>query len=452
MTLKKAFMKKLLSITCLGLVLLAETSCASDWPMFMSDIKHTGQAGGDLSYPTNKPLKPSWQYALNSEVSASPIVVDRQLLVAAENGNLYSFDLDTKKLLWLYHAEGGIGSTPAAADGKVYFLSRDGKFNALELASGKLLWRFATGGEARFGIVGSYGQSPDWGVIPDPWDFYLSSPVVKNGKVYVGSSDHHVYALDASTGALVWKFDAGESVHSSPVYANDKIFVGTYDTKLYALDANTGREAWHFQGGTDYEWGVMLGMAASPTVDGENVYIGSRDGHVYAFKQTDGKAAWEKPYDAAGSWVLSTAAVDEKNLYFATSDTALFVAVDKKTGQERYRVGTKVWTYTSPVIVENRFVFYGTMAGELYGLDKATGKKLWYYQTPEARADINDILDDKTGTLRTDKLYAPDVQLQAQTEHVKSLGSFIASPIWARDQLIAVTATGNILSFSDKGR
>jgi len=441
-------MKKLLSITCLGLVLLAESSCAGDWPMFMGDTKHSGQAGGDLSYPANKPLKPSWQYALNSAVSASPIVVDRQLLVAAENGNLYSFDLDTKKLLWLYHAEGGIGSTPAAADGKVYFLSRDGKFNALELASGKLLWRFSTQGESRFGIVGGYGQPPELGVVPDPWDFYLSSPLVKNGKVYFGSSDRHVYALNAATGSLMWSVDAGASVHSSPAYAKGKIFIGTYDSKLLALDAETGSEAWHFQGGTDYQWGVMMGIAASPTVDDENVYIGSRDAHVYAFRQSDGKAVWN--YDASYSWVLSTAAVDDKNIYFGTSDTNLFIALDKKTGAEKYRVGTKVWAYSSPVIVENRFIFYGTMAGELYGLDKSTGRKLWYFQTPEGRADINDVLDDKTGALRTDKLYAPEVQVQAPTEYVKALGAFVASPIWAHNQLIAVTATGNILSFSDK--
>lgn len=106
-----------------------------------------------------------------------------------------------------------------------------------------------------------------------------------------------------------------------------------------------------------------------------------------------------------------------------------------------------MWTYTNPLLVQNRFAFVGTMTGELYGFDKTTGKKLWYYQTPESRADINDIVDGKTGKLRNEKLFAPEIQTQAGVELVKALGAFVASPIWVNDQLIAVTATGDILLF-----
>ncbi|MDF3013534.1 MAG: serine/threonine protein kinase [Cellvibrio sp.] len=392
-----------------------------------------------------KQLKVDWQYSLYSQVSASPVVAGEQLLVAAENGNLYSFNLADRKFNWLYHTEAGIASTPAVVDGRIYFLSRDGFFYALEQATGKRLWRFATGGEARFAAIGGYGLPADMGPVPEPWDFYLSSPLVHNGKIYFGSSDHHLYALDALSGELIWSFDAGDSIHSSPVYANNKIFFGTWGTRLYAVDAETGVEAWHFQGGTDREYSVMQGITAAPAVDGNAVYIGARDGFVYALRQTDGASIWR--YDAAGSWVLSTAAIDEKNIYIGTSDTGLFLALDKKTGAEKYRADTRLWTYASPLLVQNRYAFVGTMAGELYGFDKNTGKKLWYYQTPEGRADINDIVDGKTGKLRSEKIFAADKQTQAGVEEVKALGAFVASPVWADNQLIAVSATGEVLLF-----
>jgi eukaryotic-like serine/threonine-protein kinase len=443
-------MSKSCLLTCalIALCCFSMNNQADDWPMFMGNPQHTGVADSSSQYPiVSKSAKPDWQYSLHTQVSASPVVVGQALFVAAENGNLYCFDLATKKLQWLYHTEAGIASTPAVADGKLYFLSRDGFFYALEQVGGKLLWRFATKGEQRFGVVGGYGLPMSLGPVPDPWDFYLSSPLVHDGKVYFGSSDRHVYALDAANGELVWSFESDESIHSSPAYAGNKIFIGSWGTKLYALNAQTGKEAWHFQGGIDYQNGVMIGMAASPTLDTQNVYIGGRDGFFYALKQSDGTPVWSHPYNAAGSWVLSTAAVDDKNVYFATSDTALFVAVDKKTGVEKYRSSTHVWTYTSPVIVQNRFVFFGTMAGELYGLDKATGKKLWSYQTPEGKADINDIVDPVTHGLRGDKLFAADVQVQASVEYVKALGAFVASPIWVDNQLIAVTANGELLLF-----
>jgi outer membrane protein assembly factor BamB len=409
-------------------------------------ISPVNQAGvGNHHSDKLKQLKLEWQYSLFSQVSASPVVAGGQLFVAAENGNLYSFDLDNKQFNWLYHTEAGIASTPVVAGGRIYFLSRDGFFYALEQATGKRLWRFATGGEARFAAVGGYGLPAAMGPVPDPWDFYLSSPLVHNGKVYFGSSDHHLYALDASSGELIWSFDAGDSIHSSPVYANNKIFFGTWGTRLYAVNAETGLEAWHFQGGVDREYSVMLGITAAPAVDTTAVYIGARDGFVYALRQTDGVTLWR--YDAAGSWVLSTAAIDEKNIYVGTSDTGFFLALDKKTGKEKYRADTRLWTYSSPVLVQNRYAFIGTMAGELYGFDKNTGKPLWYYQTPEGRADINDIVDGKTGKLRGEKIFAADKQTQAGVEEVKTLGAFVASPIWVGNQLIAVSATGEILIF-----
>ena len=402
------------------------------------------------SHSSNDKLKLDldWQYPLNAPVASTPVVTGNQLLVAAENGNLYSFDFAARKFGWLYHTEAGIASTPTVADGKIYFLSRDGFFYALEQTTGKYLWRFATGGEGRFAAVGGYGLPAEMGPVPDPWDFYLSSPIVHNGKVFFGSTDKKLYALNAATGELVWSFTADEAIHSSPVINNGKIFFGTWGTSLYALNLETGAELWRYQGGTDPQYFAMQGITAAPVVDNNNVYVGARDGFVYALRQADGSLAWK--YDAAYSWVLASATLDEKNIYIATSDTGLFLALDKKTGVEKYRADTRVWTYTKPLLVKDRYAFVGTMTGELYGFDKNTGKKLWYYQTPEGRTDINDVVDRKTGKLRSEKLFAPEMQTQAGVEIVKGLGAFIASPIWVKDQLVAVSATGDILVFKSK--
>lgn len=445
---KNTFQSVLSRVFFCLLIVLSQAVNAADWPMLMGNAQHTGQASTltPLSATDISKLKIDWQYSLHGEVTASPVVSANQLFVAAENGNLYAFNLTTKKLEWIYRAEAGIASTPAVVDGVVYFLSRDGYFYALSQPQGQLLWRFATQGETRFAAFGGYGLPPSQGAVLDPWDFYLSSPLVQGGKVYFGSSDQHVYALDAKTGALAWAFKTDDLVHSSPAYDDNKIFIGSWGTRLYALDANTGEQLWYFQGKTDRKASVLLGMQASPSVDKEHVYIGARDGFFYAINKRNGKLVWS--YDAQNTWVLSTAAIDETAVYFATSDTGLFIALDKRTGKEKYTVNTRLWTYASPVIVNNQYIFVGTMSGELYGLDKQTGKQLWYFQTPEGRADIDDIVDNKTGGLRNEKLFAAHVQLQAAVEPVKRLGAFIASPIWADDKLITVDGNGQLRIFS----
>ena len=64
-----------------------------------------------------------------------------------------------------------------------------------------------------------------------------SSPAVAGGVVYVGSSDNHVYALDASTGELLWRYETGDDVSSSPVVADGVVYVRSNDNYVYAIGA-----------------------------------------------------------------------------------------------------------------------------------------------------------------------------------------------------------------------
>jgi outer membrane protein assembly factor BamB len=65
---------------------------------------------------------------------------------------------------------------------------------------------------------------------------------VANGVVYVGSDDENVYALNASTGALLWSYKTRGYVESSPAVANGRVYVGSDDTKIYAFGLKKGQE------------------------------------------------------------------------------------------------------------------------------------------------------------------------------------------------------------------
>jgi len=66
-------------------------------------------------------------------------------------------------------------------------------------------------------------------------DSVWSSPTVVNGIVYVGSNDHKIYALDATTGEKVWSYATLGAVESSPTVANGIVYVGSDDNIVYAL-------------------------------------------------------------------------------------------------------------------------------------------------------------------------------------------------------------------------
>jgi outer membrane protein assembly factor BamB len=62
-----------------------------------------------------------------------------------------------------------------------------------------------------------------------------SSPVVDHWKVYIGSTDHKLYAFNAGTGITLWIFRTGGKIISSPTVVNGVVYFGSYDGKLYAL-------------------------------------------------------------------------------------------------------------------------------------------------------------------------------------------------------------------------
>jgi outer membrane protein assembly factor BamB len=426
------------------LAFLGTTSSAADWPMFMGDPAHTGHAAVEAR--AIKGFELAGRFDAHAAIHASPVAAEGRVFVGAENGNLYALDAKTHALQWLYHARGGIASTPAVADGTVYFLDRAGDVHALKAADGAPLWTFRTQGEAVFAAHGMFGLPRDGQPVPDPWDLYLSSPLVHDGKVYVGSSDGHLYALDAKDGKLAWAWRTGGMVHSSPALAGNNVVVGSWDGAVYALDAQTGEQRWRHQTGVEQKTSIMFGIQASPAVDGATVYVGSRDGFLYALDAASGQPKWR--YDAQGSWVVGTPAVDGDSVYVGTSDTGLLLALDKRTGRERYRFETKVWTFASPLRVAD-VVVAASMKGELHALDAATGRARWSWRGDALAVNDGRVIDTATGKLDTNNMYKGGPHaLYSAVEYVKRLGAFVGSPAWYDGQLIATTATGDVLFFA----
>ena len=60
-----------------------------------------------------------------------------------------------------------------------------------------------------------------------------------------------MYALNAGTGALLWKYATEDGVYSSPAVANGVVYVGSDDDNLYALNASTGALLWKYTTGSD---------------------------------------------------------------------------------------------------------------------------------------------------------------------------------------------------------
>jgi outer membrane protein assembly factor BamB len=115
------------------------------------------------------------------------------------------------------------------------------------------------------------------------------------------------YSLNATSGALNWKFRTGDVVHSWPATADGAVFIGSWDSYFYAIDASTGREKWKFKTGEDPDLHNQVGIQSPAAVVDGTVYFGCRDSHLYALDANSGQKKWA--FGTEGSWVVSSPAV-----------------------------------------------------------------------------------------------------------------------------------------------
>jgi outer membrane protein assembly factor BamB len=425
------------------LLLLALALCSpafADDAMFRGNPQHTGvyAASGVPQF-----TKIKWKFHTGGQILSSPAVAGGTLFLGSSDHFLYALDLASGTQKWKFQTDGRITSSPAVSAGIVYFGSYDSYFYAVDAATGQLKWKFHTAGERRFSANHLHGAEPAAEIMPDPFDFYLSSPVVWNGAVYFGSGDSNIYALDALSGTLKWKFKTGNVVHASPAIADGTLYVGSWDSYFYALDAATGAEKWHFKTGEDPDIHNQVGIQSSAAVAGGVVYFGCRDSKFYAVDAATGKERWS--FSNKGSWVIASPAVLDGKVYFATSDTGLFHALDAKSGAPIFSLDFKHWPMFSSPAIAGDTAYIGPHQGKLYAINLKTQKLSWTFETEGSRKN-GAVYTKSDGTPNSEAAFTDFFydDMISGVQKMMSVGAILSSPIVAGDSIFFGSTDGNL--------
>jgi len=429
-------MKRALLLAMLALPL----SVYAQEAMFRGSSTHTGVYAAE-GVPKFSAIK--WQFHTGGQIFSSPTVAGDTLYFGSCDHYLYALDIATGKQKWKFKTDGRITSSPAVVAGVVYFVSYDANFYALDAASGQLKWKFKTGGERRFAATHLHGAEPATEIMPDPFDSFLSSPAVWNGNVYFGCGDTNIYALDAATGNLKWKFKTGNVVHASPAIAGGSLFVGSWDSYFYALDTASGKELWRFKTGEDPDIHNQVGIQSSAAVMDGVVYFGCRDSKFYAVDAATGKERWS--YSNKGSWVISSPTVRDGKVYFATSDSGLLYGFDAKTGASIFTIDFKRWvTFSSPAMAGD-MLYIGSNAGKLNAVDLKSQKLAWSFETDGFKKNGKTYLKDD-GTPNYEAAYFDFFydDMVSGLQKMMSFGAILSSPTVAGNTVFVGSADGNL--------
>lgn len=256
-----------------------------------------------------------------------------------------------------------------------------------------------------------------------------AEPIVVDGRIYVTDSLSRVYAVDALSGRLLWKFDPKISlglstqnsysarVNRGVAVWNGKVYVGTGDCRLFAIDAGSGQQVW----ASPICDPAVTGTTGAPHVANGKVFIGyngSDDdvrGSLVAFDAETGKEAWRfwtVPGDPAKG--------------FETK--ALEMAAKTWTGKEWWRFGGgDVWDPITYDPATGLLLFGTSRAGVGEGTDSRedspggdklfsgcivavkadTGEYVWHFQTSTPRFDTENF-----------HIIVADLEIKGQKRHV----------------------------------
>ena len=208
---------------------------------------------------------------------------------------------------------------------------------------------------------------PAWIFQTEVKESLETTPIVVGGVMYVTTSFNHVYAIDAKTGQEFWHYKhkmgpvttycCGPNNRGVAIY-KDKVYMGTLDSKLVALDAKTGSLVWQ----TDIaepELGYSETMAPT-AVDGK-ILIGTNGGEygirgfVRAYDAETGKLVWNfdtTPENSVGVWATHDATGKDMHRDIEAEKAAL-----KKLGDPYKTLGGGVWQNPAVDLKTKRIYF-----------------------------------------------------------------------------------------------
>jgi outer membrane protein assembly factor BamB len=318
---------------------------------YQVNAAHSGNLADKSLKP---PLQKLWALDLGGRVSY-PLVVDNTVYVAVANTGsngtrLYARNGLTGAPVWGPVDLGGTYSWAGIAyeNGRVFAVNYSGLMRAFNAKSGALLWATQLAGQSSF----------------------TSPPAAYNGVVYVGGAGPSgtLYAVQGSTGSVLWTAPMANGDHSSPSVNAGGVYV-SYPCNIYSFAPMTGQLLWHNSSGCSGEGGRTTALHNSKlyvrdSSGGANVLLDAATGNQL------------------GTFGAVPAPAFDGNIGFFLSGGTLR-AINQQTN-------ATVWSFTgdgsltsAPVVV-NGVVYVGSSGGRIFALDAATGVQTYSATLPAA--------------------------------------------------------------------
>ncbi|WP_416305377.1 outer membrane protein assembly factor BamB [Neptunicella sp. SCSIO 80796] len=283
------------------------------------------------------------------------------------------------KIVWQDEVGDGIDDffsrlNPVVGYGKVFAANRHGLVKAFDKQSGKVLWEKNLSEFKDEGMLS--GISKLWKEGESAR--IAGGLVVAYEKVFLGTENGTVIALNEKTGEVVWQVRVNGEVIASPAVDTGLVVVNTTAGVMFALDAENGEEKWRYESEVPP---LSLRGVSTPTMAGGGVLVGTAMGKLAVVLAETGQVAWEQVVASpTGSTELDRIAdIDVQPLVLG--GIAYVVSFDGTLAAVELRSGRIIWKreYKSyrNLVIEGNSLYVVDNDSVVYALDRRNGVELW---------------------------------------------------------------------------
>ncbi|MDH3943215.1 MAG: PQQ-binding-like beta-propeller repeat protein [Anaerolineae bacterium] len=254
---------------------------------------------------------------------------------SASNGNnIYKVDQKNGNETW--HFDGASNRYIASAlvvDGALYAPNAD-----------SILYKLSTDGQW-LEDWSFQGEEPLW-----------AQPQIDEGVLYLTGMDHHVYAIEESSGEVIWiTEDLSSAIASTPLIGDDgNIYIGTFGSQVLAIDKDTGTTQWTAEM-DDWVWGT-------PAILDGNLYIGDQSGTFMVLDSESGEQLWSLQADGG---IIGTPLVIDERVYFGTEAGKIYRIETTESGDWDFSIiHTVEGKVYSPLVLAGDILLIGVVEGE----------------------------------------------------------------------------------------
>jgi len=196
-------------------------------PMLKDNALYAASSGGKLCKVNATDGTRIWSIVLSAGPWDNSITTDSKghiFLAIYYDRTINAYNEDDGTLIWSYVLHGGSLSFNAYHNGVILISDTSGYVYALNSTSGTLIWE------------NKIGNKID-----------ISSPTLSGGLLFIGTRDHSegaFFVLNETTGDVLWKYTIGASVTAPPSIANGMMLCGTDGWYMYCFDVGIGTGNW----------------------------------------------------------------------------------------------------------------------------------------------------------------------------------------------------------------